>query len=514
MKINLYQPLAIHELGARQNQEDAIFPLLNQAKTDDRIFIVCDGMGGHEHGEVASNTVCEVLSKEISSHLANGAVLTDEMLNDALEKAWQQLDEKDSQSSKKMGTTLTLLCFHRGGCTLAHIGDSRIYHIRPADSKILYKSRDHSLVFDLFRAGEITLEEMKTHPQKNVITRAMMPGKQNRAKADITHVTDIQPDDYFYLCSDGMLEQMEDYELLSIFTGSGGDEKKRQQLIAATMENGDNHSAYLVRISNVEREPNDELLPDDEQSVAWNVADLQPEIEQAEVVNVASDADATPPPSKPQSPQPTTPKPVKNSATKTEKPVAVPRIEKASSKPSKPISKNKSRKSLFVSALLVLAMIFGGYYLYKSFSPMDEEKYEDNEREIIENKNQQDNSSSGNTTIEKENNDNSNIFNQEKVVYPCKKCNKRKELQYMSNEANVCKECFRTQKQENVYPCKICNKMKKSKFMSNEANVCKECASKGIDSVNIQKNHNQEGEGENPNDDKTEENTNNITSTP
>ena len=76
-----------------------------------------------------------------------------------------------------MGTTLTLLYFACNGVTAAHIGDSRIYHIRP-NVGLLYQSRDHSLVYDLFQAGEISYEEMATFPQKNVITRAMSPGEE------------------------------------------------------------------------------------------------------------------------------------------------------------------------------------------------------------------------------------------------------------------------------------------------------------------------------------------------
>lgn len=270
MNIKIQQPIAIHELGKRQNQEDAIYPAINKATTDDRLFLVCDGMGGHEKGEVASNLVCSVLSDFITS---KNAVLTDELLKEALEQVYVQLDSKDDGAYKKMGTTLTLLYFHKEGCTLAHIGDSRIYHIRPADKKMLYKSRDHSLVYDLYQSGEISFEEMKTSPQKNVITRALMPGKDNRVRADITHVTDIQPGDYFYLCSDGMLEQMEDSELLQLLSADSSNEKKRSLLVAATMDNSDNHSAYLIQVSDVMHEESDQNIQNNEQNVPWNVAD-------------------------------------------------------------------------------------------------------------------------------------------------------------------------------------------------------------------------------------------------
>ena len=181
MKIELYPPLPIHELGQRPNQEDSLYPLADEATTEDRLFIVCDGMGGYEKGEVASQTVCQVLGKWFQDNAIPETPLVDELLHLALETAYQELDRYDNGSVMNLGTTLTLLYIHRHGITAAHIGDSRIYHIRPTNSfqnnndnrKLRYISRDHSLVFDLFQSGEITYEEMLNHPKKNVITRAI-----------------------------------------------------------------------------------------------------------------------------------------------------------------------------------------------------------------------------------------------------------------------------------------------------------------------------------------------------
>ena len=267
MKIKIYPPLAIHELGTRGNQEDFIFPEQGHATEDDALFIVCDGMGGHEHGEVASLTFATALAEYFNANAKSDDVLADEVLNRAIQHAYDQLDAKDSGSYKKMGTTLTLLYLHRGGVTAAHIGDSRIYHLRPGE-KLLYVSRDHSLVYDLYQSGEISFGEMKTSKQKNVITRAVQPGEDNRVKPDIIHITDIKPGDYFYMCSDGMLEQMEDDELFKLLSGKGSDQKKLRQLIAATSENADNHSAYLIHIEAVTRELIDERITGNEELTA------------------------------------------------------------------------------------------------------------------------------------------------------------------------------------------------------------------------------------------------------
>ena len=273
MKYQLFPPLSIYELGQRSNQEDALFPLNGEATSNTRLFVLCDGMGGHESGEVASQTVCQSLGKWFAEHVMPDCPFSDDMLHDALEYAYTELDKHDKDAIKKMGTTLTLLYMHRHGITAAHIGDSRIYHVRPGFG-ILYQSRDHSLVFDLFQAGEISYEEMLTHPRKNIITRAMSPGIDNRMRPDIIHITDILPDDWFYMCSDGMLEHMSNEELLSLFSSDITDEEKRNRLIKATTNNQDNHTAWLIHIKDEINEEGDANLVNEEPKARCNAINI------------------------------------------------------------------------------------------------------------------------------------------------------------------------------------------------------------------------------------------------
>lgn len=289
MKFKLAQPQFIHEIGKRNNQEDTIFPAHGLSTADDRLFIVCDGMGGHEHGEVASRVVSDAFRSYVAEHVDAETVFNDDMFNDALSQAYDALDKADDGSSgKKMGTTLTLVLFHKGGCFMAHIGDSRIYHVRPAENRFLYMSRDHSLVFELFRSGEISYDEMKTHPKKNIITRAMMPGEENRVAAETVNTTDIQPGDYFYLCSDGMLEQSEESDIMGILASENTDETKQQRLISATLDNKDNHSAYILRVDDVQAEATDNEQRNDEATTRSNVVNYLPELNKAAVTKVAT----------------------------------------------------------------------------------------------------------------------------------------------------------------------------------------------------------------------------------
>ncbi|MBD5355437.1 MAG: serine/threonine-protein phosphatase [Bacteroides sp.] len=262
----IIKPYSIWEFGKRKDtsgrphQEDSIYPAFHKETESDRLFILCDGMGGHDAGEIASATVCEAMSKSVlnDGHDAEGIFNNDDFSR-ALAAAFEALDKKDNGAEKKMGTTMTFLKLHNDGVTIAHIGDSRVYHIRPGktgqDTKILFVTEDHSLVNDLIKIGELTREEARLSNQKNIITKAMQPKMNSRPKADIYHTTDIQPGDYFYMCSDGMLEQfdMESGESIrNIFSEQGGnDEQKVYILAGATNDNRDNHTAFIIHIIDV-----------------------------------------------------------------------------------------------------------------------------------------------------------------------------------------------------------------------------------------------------------------------
>lgn len=267
-KLSVY---SIWECGKRvdgegkPHQEDCIYPLPSEMRPGDRTFILCDGMGGHDRGEVASSTVCDVMGHSIlhDGHDAEG-IFTDDDLKKAVDDALTALDALDNGASRKMGTTMTLLKLHNRGATIAHIGDSRVYHIRPGkdgnDTRILFVTTDHSLVNELVKAGEMTPEEARCSRQRNIITRAMQPNLGHRPKADVYHTADIREGDYFYMCSDGMLEQpdMDSGESLrNIFSEMGGSaEKKVRMLISVTEGNHDNHTALIIRIDKIVNEGN------------------------------------------------------------------------------------------------------------------------------------------------------------------------------------------------------------------------------------------------------------------
>lgn len=249
--ITIHNPLCFSEIGRKDNQEDFLFP--SDADASTRVFILCDGMGGHDNGEIASRTAATALG----GFLTACKDVDEPTFEAGLAAAYDALDKIDTNSAKKPGTTMTCLCINPDSCLVAHIGDSRIYHIRPSlyDPKekrggIIYQSADHSLVNDLLKAGEITEEEARDFPQKNIITRAMQPHLSKRYKADIHEIYDIKSGDYFFLCCDGILERLSNEMLCEILADETLSNDAKLSKIKAVCDGNtrDNYSCWLVPV--------------------------------------------------------------------------------------------------------------------------------------------------------------------------------------------------------------------------------------------------------------------------
>ena len=246
------QPQGFSLVGQRGNQEDALFPPLGEATPAQRVFMVCDGMGGHEHGEVASRCVAETVG---SLTAAVGECAVEAMRHTfeaALNEAYRRLDALDTHADgrgRTMGTTLTFLAFCTDGVLVAHIGDSRVYQFRPGQG-VVFQTRDHSLVEDLIAAGELTPEEARTHPRHNIITRAVQPHQESPARATFKVLTDIRRGDLFFLCSDGVMEQVENATLAQILLADAPLEQRMQALVEECRhrETRDNHTGYLLEV--------------------------------------------------------------------------------------------------------------------------------------------------------------------------------------------------------------------------------------------------------------------------
>ena len=247
MKIQLGQPFSFTRKGRRDNQEDSRFPDSDKPSATQRYFVVCDGVGGSEKGEVASRTVCSAISKAMSSVDLDKA-FSNEAFSKVFDTAYDALDRKSDNSNREMATTMTFVCFHAGGCTMAHIGDSRIYHFRPGEG-IIYRSEDHALVVSMVRNGVITPEEAEVNPQKHVITRYMAPVESDgtRCSASVMLENDVKAGDYFLLCSDGVSGMIDDDSLIQVVLNPElSDERKMTEIARLCEDSDDNNTATLI----------------------------------------------------------------------------------------------------------------------------------------------------------------------------------------------------------------------------------------------------------------------------
>ena len=255
MKISIRKPIGYSQIGRKDQQEDAVWPLFSEVSSNNPCIVLCDGVGGSEHGEIASQTSSKVIGEYLTKILKENHAVSDADLHEAVNLAYDELEKIDTEASDEgavsMATTLTCVCIHNDGILAAHMGDSRIYHIRPGQG-LLYQSADHSLVNTLLQAGEITLEEAKNFPRKNVITKAIQPHGKKRFKAEVQHLTDIQTEDYIFLCCDGVLEQLTNERLVEILSMKCSDKEKLVLLEAeSTDKTKDNYTAYLIPIDKV-----------------------------------------------------------------------------------------------------------------------------------------------------------------------------------------------------------------------------------------------------------------------
>ena len=241
MPITINEPACLNEIGGRDNNEDSIFPQKNLASAQDKLFIVCDGVGGSNYGEVASKLACEAL--------ADFVMFEDDFIP---EKAISFVEMRFSDyfdvmpQYHGMSTTLVFLLFNNEKPLIGWIGDSRAYHIR--NGEILFQTEDHSLVVELINKGEITVEEAKYDYRRNIITR-VISGIENPSKIDTKIIDDIQTKDYFLLCSDGLLEHLDETIIKKYFNGSNKPNEISEKLFRLCEgKTNDNYSMYVIQL--------------------------------------------------------------------------------------------------------------------------------------------------------------------------------------------------------------------------------------------------------------------------
>lgn len=205
------------------------------------VFIVADGMGGHNAGDYASKCTVETIVEEIEHSYE---VNPEKILQKAIEVANERIITlaKENESLSGMGTTVVVATCMGSFLRVANVGDSRLYVV---GEKITQITRDHSLVEEMIRMGGIDRETARNHPDKNIITRAI--GAADTVDIDFFHV-EIKPGEIVLMCSDGLTNMLEDEEIRMILNGQRDIVEKAEELVKAANNNGGKDNIAVVLI--------------------------------------------------------------------------------------------------------------------------------------------------------------------------------------------------------------------------------------------------------------------------
>ena len=229
----------------RENNEDAL-----AIDNETRLCVLADGMGGYNAGEIASGMATAFIKSEMARWLSEvGKHAKIKEIRRALEICVDNANRSVFNASDAnpqyfgMGTTLVVGVFHDAHLILGHIGDSRCYRLR--DGQLAQITKDHSLLQEQIDAGLVTQEQAASSSIKNLVTRAL--GVEDTVMMELKE-HEVEPGDWYLMCSDGLSDMVDDAEIASILGGSISIENKADRLVAAANQHGgkDNISVLLI----------------------------------------------------------------------------------------------------------------------------------------------------------------------------------------------------------------------------------------------------------------------------
>jgi protein phosphatase len=247
MPASLRWGASTHPGQVRTNNEDAF-------AADDGIWVVADGMGGHLAGEVASAYTIDALREANRAGITSSGDLVSavQQANDTIRH-----EALTNPGRRGMGTTVTALAvMHHPDnpqLVVANVGDSRTYLWR--DGQLSSVTVDHSYVQELVSGGEITAEEARTHPRRNIVTRAL--GIEPGVMVDTWTLAAVRGDRYI-LCSDGLVDEVTDEEIAAVSAEEADPQRAAERLVALANQNGGRDNVTVVVVDVVD---GDELPP-------------------------------------------------------------------------------------------------------------------------------------------------------------------------------------------------------------------------------------------------------------
>ena len=239
----------ITDVGLKRSHNEDNF-LINEELN---LYVVADGMGGHNGGEYAS-AICVNTVEEIVENMEIGDIpveeddpveLVREKLRYALRLSGRRIYEKAAESPEfhGMGTTAVAMLVDSGNAFIAHVGDSRLYLVR--DDTVRQVTEDHSFVARQVKAGVLTEEEARSHRMRNVIYRSL--GYQEDVEVDV-QVVAIRRGDRFLLCSDGLSGHVEDHEIFDHLSHHAPQEAARRMIDLACERGGEDNITAVVAL--------------------------------------------------------------------------------------------------------------------------------------------------------------------------------------------------------------------------------------------------------------------------
>ncbi len=235
----------VTDIGLKRSvNQDSVYCNENSIGNLPNLFVVADGMGGHRAGDLASRLCVDTLRESVEETSLKTPV---SILEEALLSAHKKILESAmaDPACEGMGTTTVAATIIDNHLYIANIGDSRLYILR---EKLCQITEDHSLVEEMVKSGELAKENVRSHPNKNIITRALGIGTE--AMPDFFEI-ELQSDDIILMCSDGLTNMLEDAEIESIIRREADDlEKAGMTLLnrANDMGGKDNITILLVRV--------------------------------------------------------------------------------------------------------------------------------------------------------------------------------------------------------------------------------------------------------------------------
>lgn len=238
----MLKTFSITDIGRKRKlNQDYVFTSEQPVGNLPNVFIVADGMGGHNAGDYASRYTVETMVGEIAASSEENPV---KILEAAIQEANDHIRKKADQDPHLtgMGTTVVAATCLGRSLHVANVGDSRLYVV---GEKMKQITRDHSLVEEMVRLGGLGREEARNHPDKNIITRAI--GASETVEVDFFTV-ELAEGDIVLMCSDGLTNMLEDEEIRMIMNRQRDIVEKAQELVKAANNNGgkDNIAVILI----------------------------------------------------------------------------------------------------------------------------------------------------------------------------------------------------------------------------------------------------------------------------